>query len=216
MSINTPHATCSYAQNLWKASRAKNFSGQETGEPKYSCELIFDPSAVDMTPVNEAIQKALQEGIDKFKWNSKALPPAFRWPVVEGDKAKASDPSYAGKLIMRAGRKEEFGPPARVYNDGNYTPIANQADLYSGCVVVANVNFAPYHANDTVVGIACYLNGVMKMGEGDHLDNSQTPEQMFAGVSGAPTTSADQAPAGMQTGTGNDAPAPESMPDWMQ
>ena len=207
MSINTPIAIASYTQGLWKASKIKDKrTGKETGDLKYGCEFIIDPSAVDMTELNQAIQAAVQEGIEKNLFSAEMTKdPKMHWPLMKGEEYKQGDPVYAGKLVMRAGRKEEFGPPLRVFNDGNYTPITDQSKLYSGCLVQANVNIAPYYSSSTSFGVTSYLNGVILIGDGDRLDNSQTVEQMFGGVKPG-TSSPTDAPAGMQTNTGGDAP----------
>ncbi len=207
MSILTPHAICSYAQGLWKAGKVKDpVTGRESGEPRYGCELILDPAHVDMSSINMAIEAAKQEGVEKFKWDLNNLPPAFHWPIQKGEQRKPGDATYAGKLVMRVGRKEEFGPPVRVYNDGNYTPIVDQSVLYSGCVVQASVDIKCYQVSGTSLGITSYLNGIILIGDGERLDNTQTAEQMFAGVVPG-STSPNDAPAGLQTGTGGDAPA---------
>ena len=91
--------------------------------------------------------------------------------MASGEK---EDPAYKGKFFVNCSSDT---PPGVVGPAGK--PLMDQASLFSGCVVRADINAFPYkNANN---GVGWGLNNVMLVREGDRLDGRQKAEDAFAG-----------------------------------
>jgi len=136
---------------------------------KFSTQLVFAPG-YDFGLVNAAIQEAITD-----KWG--ANPPlGLKLPVVDPmTKPKlAGNPFYqGGKYYISANALEK---PFAVYHNGQ--EIMDARELYSGCSVKASVHFYAYDRAGNQ-GVACSLDAIMKVADGDRLDNRMTVEAMF-------------------------------------
>ena len=72
-------------------------------------------------------------------------------------------------------------PPGVVGPDAK--PLMNQADIYAGCWVRADINPFPYKKKGNS-GIGWGLNNVMLISEGERLDGRQKAEDAFEGYAG--------------------------------
>ena len=65
--------------------------------------------------------------------------------------------------------------------DKRCSPILDKGEVYSGCYGHVDVSFFAYRHQGNA-GVGAGLNNVMKVRDGERLDNRQTAEQAFAGL----------------------------------
>jgi hypothetical protein len=62
---------------------------------------------------------------------------------------------------------------------GNLLPITDSTELYSGCYARVSINFYPNRKGKK--GIACGLNNIQKLADGDYLGGRSRAEDDFSG-----------------------------------
>ena len=65
--------------------------------------------------------------------------------------------------------------------DANRNEIMDKSEVYSGCYSGASINFYAFNANGNR-GIACGLNNLQKIRDGEHLGGRARAESDFATV----------------------------------
>ncbi len=160
----------SYA-NVWEA---KSING---GTPKFSVSLIIPKD--DTTTVNKmkaAIQSAYEEGQSKLKGNGKTVPALsiLKTPLRDGDLERPDDEAYANSYFVNA---NSASAPGIV--DADRQPIIDRSEVYSGVYGRASINFYAFNSNGNK-GIACGLNNLQKMKDGEPLGGKSRAEDDFA------------------------------------
>ena len=151
--IVTGRVRLSYA-NIWTPR-----SATPDQEPKYSCAILVHKSdAATLKKINDAVEAAKEQG--KAKWGGR-IPPSIKLPLRDGDLEK-DDPAYKGHYFFSANSKTK---PSIV--DRNRDVIIDQSEVYSGCYARVSVNFYPFDASKTAKGVACGLNGIQKLEDGE-------------------------------------------------
>ena len=147
------------------------------GTPKYSVSLIIpkDDTAT-INKINAAIQAAYEEGQSKLKGNGKSVPPlsAIKTPLRDGDIERPDDPAYAGCYFVNANSASKPGVV-----DADRQPIIERSEVYSGVYGRASINFYSYNVNGSK-GIACGLNNLQKIKDGEPLGGKASAESDFA------------------------------------
>lgn len=147
------------------------------GTPKYSISLIIpkDDTAT-VNKINAAIQAAYEEGQSKLKGNGKSVPPlsAIKTPLRDGDIERPDDPAYAGCYFVNANSASKPGVV-----DADRQPIIERSEVYSGVYGRASINFYSYNVNGSK-GIACGLNNLQKIKDGEPLGGKASAESDFA------------------------------------
>ena len=147
------------------------------GTPKYSVSLIIpkDDTAT-VNKINAAIQAAYEEGQSKLKGNGKSVPPlaAIKNPLRDGDIERPDDPAYAGCYFVNANSASKPGVV-----DADRQPIIERSEVYSGVYGRASINFYSYNVNGSK-GIACGLNNLQKIKDGEPLGGKTSAEADFA------------------------------------
>lgn len=147
------------------------------GTPKYSVSLIIpkDDTAT-VNKINAAIQAAYEEGQSKLKGNGKSVPPlsAIKTPLRDGDIERPDDPAYAGCYFVNANSASKPGVV-----DADRQPIIERSEVYSGVYGRASINFYAYNVNCSK-GIACGLNNLQKIKDGEPLGGKASAEADFA------------------------------------
>ena len=147
------------------------------GTPKYSVSLIIpkDDTAT-LNKINTAIQAAYEEGQSKLKGNGKSVPPlsAIKNPLRDGDIERPDDPAYAGCYFVNANSASKPGVV-----DADRQPIIERSEVYSGVYGRASINFYAYNVNGSK-GIACGLNNLQKIKDGESLGGKASAEADFA------------------------------------
>ena len=160
----------SYA-NVWQA---KSING---GTPKYSVSLIIPKSDTKtVTAVKNAIQAAYEEGQSKLKGNSKSVPAltAIKTPLRDGNAERPDDEAYKDCYFINA---NSVTAPGIV--DAARNPIIEHSEVYSGVYGRASINFYAFNSNGNR-GIACGLNNLQKISDGDPLGGKTRAEDDFA------------------------------------
>ena len=157
--------------NAWEP---KSING---GTPKFSVSLIIPKSDTKtVAKIKAAIEAAYKEGEAKLKGNSRTVPAlsAIKTPLRDGDAERPDDPAYANSYFMNANSNTAPG-----IVDADCQPILERSEVYSGVYGRASVNFYAFNSNGNR-GIACSLNNLQKIRDGEHLGGKPSAEDDFA------------------------------------
>ena len=168
--ITGPKTRWSYA-NVWEA---KSING---GAPKFSVSLIVPKSdTATVTKIQAAIEAAYKEGESKLKGNGRTVPAlsVIKTPLRDGDIERPDDPAYANAYFINANSATAPG-----IVDAACNPIMNRSEVYSGVYGRASISFYAFNANGNK-GIACGLNNLQKISDGEPLGGKASAESDFA------------------------------------
>jgi len=168
--ITGPQTRWSFC-NVWEA---KSING---GTPKYSVSLIIPKSdIVTVDKINAAIQAAYTEGESKLKGNGRSVPPlsAIKTPLRDGDIERPDDEAYKNSYFINA---NSATAPGIVDADRNV--ILERSEVYSGVYGRASINLYAFNSNGNK-GIACGLNNLQKIKDGEPLGGKSRAEDDFA------------------------------------
>ncbi|OQB25381.1 MAG: hypothetical protein BWY11_00429 [Firmicutes bacterium ADurb.Bin182] len=168
--ITGPNTRWSYA-NVWEA---KSING---GTPKFSVSLIVPKSDTKtVAKINAAIEAAYHEGESKLKGNGKSVPPlaALKTPLRDGDTERPDDEAYANAYFINANATTAPG-----IVDADRNPILTRSEVYSGVYGRASISFYAFNSNGNK-GIACGLNNLQKVRDGEPLGGKVSAESDFA------------------------------------
>ena len=160
----------SYA-NVWEPK------AMEGGKPKFSVSLIIPKSdTVTVGKIKAAIEEAYREGQSKLKGNGKSVPAlsSLRTPLRDGDIDRPDDAAYANSYFVNANSATAPG-----IVDAAKNQIIDKSEVYSGCYGRASISFYAYNANGNK-GIACGLNNLQKIKDGEPLGGKASAESDFA------------------------------------
>ena len=160
----------SYA-NVWEA---KSING---GAPKYSVSLIIPKSDTKtIEKIKAAIQAAYEEGESKLKGNGKTVPAlsVLKTPLRDGDLERPDDEAYANSYFVNANSGTAPG-----IVDADRQSIIDHSEVYSGVYGRASINFYAFNSNGNK-SIACGLNNLQKMRDGEPLGGKSRAEDDFA------------------------------------
>ena len=160
----------SYA-NVWEA---KSING---GAPKFSVSLIIPKSDTKtVEKIKAAIQAAYEEGESKLKGNGKTVPAlsVLKTPLRDGDLERPDDEAYANSYFVNANSGTAPG-----IVDADRQPIIDHSEVYSGVYGRASINFYAFNSNGNR-GIACGLNNLQKIRDGEPLGGRASAESDFA------------------------------------
>ena len=168
--ITGPETRWSYA-NVWDA---KSING---GAPKFSVSLIIPKSDTKtLEKIRAAIKAAYDEGQSKLKGNGKSVPAlsALKTPLRDGDTERPDDEAYANAYFVNANSGTAPG-----IVDADRQPIIDRSEVYSGVYGRASINFYAFNSNGNR-GIACGLNNLQKIRDGEPLGGKSRAEDDFA------------------------------------
>lgn len=168
--ITGPNTRWSYA-NVWEP---KSING---GAPKYSVSLIIpksDKTTVDK--INAAIKAAYEEGQSKLKGNGRSVPAlsAIKTPLRDGNLERPDDEAYANSYFINAN-----SPSAPGIVDADRNTIIDRSEVYSGVYGRASISLYAFNSNGNK-GIACGLNNLQKIRDGEPLGGKSRAEDDFA------------------------------------
>lgn len=165
------------ANTRWSYANVWEPKAMEGGKPKFSVSLIIPKSdAVTLAKINAAIEEAYREGQSKLKGNARSVPAfsTLKTPLHDGDLKRPDDPAYANSYFLNA--NSDIAPGIV---DADKNQILNRAEVYSGCYGRASISFYAYNANGNR-GIACGLNHLQKIRDGEPLGGRASAESDFA------------------------------------
>lgn len=168
--ITGPDTRWSYA-NVWEA---KSING---GTPKFSVSLIIPKSdTATIAKIRAAIEAAYKEGEAKLKGNGRSVPAlsVLKTPLRDGDTERPDDEAYANAYFVNANSATAPG-----IVDADRQPLLDRSEVYSGVYGRASINFYAFNSNGNK-GIACGLNNLQKIRDGEPLGGKSRPEDDFA------------------------------------
>ena len=168
--ITGPNTRWSYC-NVWQP---KSING---GTPKYSVSLIIPKSdTVTINKIKAAIEAAYKEGEAKLKGNGRSVPAlsVLKTPLRDGDAERPDDEAYANAYFVNANSATAPG-----IVDADRQPILDTSEVYSGVYGRASINFYAFNSNGNK-GIACGLNNLQKIKDGEPLGGKSRAEDDFA------------------------------------
>lgn len=167
--ITGPRTRWSYA-NVWDP---KSING---GAPKYSVSLIIPKSDTKtVEKVRAAIQAAYEEGQSKLKGNGRSVPSlsVLKTPLRDGDTERPDDEAYKNSYFLNANSGTAPG-----IVDADRNPILERSEVYSGVYGRASISFYAFNSNGNK-GIACGLNNLQKIADGEPLGGKARAEDDF-------------------------------------
>lgn len=156
--------------NAWEPKSIKG------GAPKYSVSLIIPKSDTKtIEKIQAAIQAAYDEGQGKLKGNGKSVPAlsVLKTPLRDGDAERPDDEAYADSYFINANSGTAPG-----IVDADRQPILDRSEVYSGVYGRASINFYAFNSNGNK-GIACGLNNLQKIKDGEPLGGKSRAEDDF-------------------------------------
>jgi len=167
--ITGPRTRWSYA-NVWDP---KSING---GTPKYSVSLIIlksDTKTVEK--IKAAIQAAYEEGQGKLKGNGRSVPAlsAIKTPLRDGDLERPDDEAYKNSYFINANSATAPG-----IVDADRNPVMERSEVYSGVYGRASISLYAFNTNGNK-GIACGLNNLQKISDGEPLGGRSRAEDDF-------------------------------------
>ena len=168
--ITGPNTRWSYV-NAWEP---KSING---GTPKFSVSLIIPKSDTKtIAKIKAAIEAAYHEGESKLRGNGKTVPAlsTIKNPLRDGDVERPDDPAYANAYFINANSATAPG-----IVDADRNPVLTRSEVYSGVYGRASINFYAFNSNGNR-GIACGLNNLQKVRDGEPLGGKTSAEDDFA------------------------------------
>ena len=147
------------------------------GTPKYSVSLIIPKSdTATVNKIKAAIRAAYEEGEAKLKGNGKTVPAlsVLKTPLRDGDLERPDDEAYKNAYFINANSGTAPG-----IVDADRQPILDRSEVYSGVYGRASINMYAFNSNGNK-GIACGLNNLQKIRDGEPLGGKSRAEDDFA------------------------------------
>ena len=158
-------------------TRLSYFHGWEptsinNGPERYSVSVLIPKSDTEtVKAINEAIDAAIEEGVSKFG-GKKPNKAAIKLPLRDGD-TERDDEAYKGHYFINANSATAPG-----IVDADRNPIMDRSEVYSGVYGRASINLYAFNSNGNR-GIACGLNNLQKIRDGEPLGGKPRAEDDF-------------------------------------
>lgn len=175
--FNNPTKVITGVNTRWSYVNAWEPKSINGGAPKYSVSLIIPKSDTKtLEKIRAAIQAAYEEGQSKLKGSGKSVPAlsALKTPLRDGDAERPDDEAYANSYFVNANSGTAPG-----IVDADRNPILERSEVYSGVYGRASINFYAFNSNGNK-GIACGLNNLQKIRDGEPLGGKSRAEDDFA------------------------------------
>lgn len=175
--FNNPTKVITGVNTRWSYVNAWEPKSINGGAPKYSVSLIIPKSDTKtLEKIRAAIQAAYEEGQSKLKGNGRSVPAlsALKTPLRDGDAERSDDEAYANSYFVNANSGTAPG-----IVDADRNPILERSEVYSGVYGRASINFYAFNSNGNK-GIACGLNNLQKIRDGEPLGGKSRAEDDFA------------------------------------
>lgn len=148
---------------------------QDGQTPKYNISIIISKSDTKtVEAIKKAIDAAKEAGKSKIADKNGKIPVNLKTPLRDGDEERPDDPAYENSYFINANSERKPGIVDRDLN-----PIMSRDDFYSGCYGRASINFYAFNVNSK--GIACGLNNLQKLEDGERLAGGSSAEEDFGG-----------------------------------
>lgn len=174
--FNNPTKVITGVNTRWSYVNAWEPKSINGGAPKYSVSLIIPKSDTKtIEKIQAAIRAAYEEGQGKLKGNGKSVPAlsVLKTPLRDGDAERPDDEAYADSYFVNANSGTAPG-----IVDADRQPIIDRSEVYSGVYGRASINFYAFNSNGNK-GIACGLNNLQKIRDGEPLGGKSRAEDDF-------------------------------------
>lgn len=155
-------------EHLFEAHLMKGASKAKYG----ACIVIPKTDKATIAKIQAAVNAATQEGM-KSKWKGKK-PANLKLPLRDGDEERPEDETFTGCCFVNANSDRAPGIVDLACN-----PILDREEVYSGCYCRFSINFYPFSVNGNN-GVACGLNNVQKVADGERLAGGSRAEDDFS------------------------------------
>ena len=175
--FNNPTKVITGVDTRWSYANVWDPKSINGGIPKYSVSLIIPKSdKVTIQKIKAAIQAAYEEGESKLKGNGKSVPSlsVLKTPHRDGDLERPDDEAYKNAYFVNANSATAPG-----IVDADRQHIIDRSEVYSGVYGRASINFYAFNSNGNK-GIACGLNNLQKIRDGEPLGGKASAESDFA------------------------------------
>lgn len=175
--FNNPTKVITGVDTRWSYANVWDPKSINGGTPKYSVSLIIPKSdKVTIQKIKAAIQAAYEEGESKLKGNGKSVPSlsVLKTPLRDGDLERPDDEAYKNAYFVNAN-----SATAPEIVDADRQQIIDRSEVYSGVYGRASINFYAFNSNGNK-GIACGLNNLQKIRDGEPLGGKASAESDFA------------------------------------
>ena len=175
--FNNPTKVITGVDTRWSYANVWDPKSINGGTPKYSVSLIIPKSdKVTIQKIKAAIQAAYEEGEGKLKGNGKSVPSlsVLKTPLRDGDLERPDDEAYRNAYFVNANSATAPG-----IVDADRQQIIDRSEVYSGVYGRASINFYAFNSNGNK-GIACGLNNLQKIRDGEPLGGKASAESDFA------------------------------------
>ena len=175
--FNNPTKVITGVNTRWSYVNAWDAKSINGGAPKFSVSLIIPKSDTKtIEKIQAAIQAAYEEGQGRLKGNGKSVPAlsVLKTPLRDGDAERPDDETYADAYFINANSATAPG-----IVDADRNPILDRSEVYSGVYGRASINFYAFNSNGNK-GIACGLNNLQKIRDGEPLGGKSRAEDDFA------------------------------------
>lgn len=222
----TPLCRAAWTQNVF-TPRVETKTDKKTGQvrevSKWSCQLVFDPSASE--GLQELMNAAFRVGQEAFGENFWAMVQqgSIRWPFRNGAEInpKTGQPRYEqGVTFINVSSGQPIDVVSRYCDpaDPQRKPIkvTDPSQLWPGQYVKASVTFKEYR--EPSWGVGCYVNGLQLFHEGERWGDSFDAQQAFNAEGEAPAgqfgpgSSQQSAPPAPGTTPSTNGPGPGAAP----
>jgi hypothetical protein len=145
-------------------------ASEEGGTLKYSTALLIPKSDKEtVNKINKAIEECKEANKSMFNNSVKGLKGGLR----DGDEERDGE-EYQGMFFINANSARRPGVV-----DADMNEIIDPEEFYSGCYGRASLTFYPYDTKGGK-GIACGLNNVQKLEDGEKLSGGSSAAEDFA------------------------------------
>ena len=175
--FNNPTKVITGVDTRWSYANVWDPKSINGGAPKYSVSLIIPKSdKVTIQKIKAAIQSAYEEGESKLKGSGKSVPSlsVIKTPLRDGDLERPDDEAYKNAYFVNANSATAPG-----IVDADRQQIIDRSEVYSGVYGRASINFYAFNSNGNK-GIACGLNNLQKIRDGEPLGGKASAESDFA------------------------------------
>ncbi|MEE0914550.1 MAG: DUF2815 family protein [Ruminococcus sp.] len=175
--FNNPTKVITGVDTRWSYANVWDPKSINGGAPKYSVSLIIPKSdKVTIQKIKAAIQAAYEEGESKLKGSGKSVPSlsVLKTPLRDGDLERPDDEAYKNAYFVNANSATAPG-----IVDADRQQIIDRSEVYSGVYGRASINFYAFNSNGNK-GIACGLNNLQKIRDGEPLGGKASAESDFA------------------------------------
>ena len=175
--FNNPTKVITGVDTRWSYANVWDPKSINGSTPKYSVSLIIPKSdKVTIQKIKAAIQAAYEEGESKLKGSGKSVPSlsVIKTPLRDGDLERPDDEAYKNAYFVNANSATAPG-----IVDADRQQIIDRSEVYSGVYGRASINFYAFNSNGNK-GIACGLNNLQKIRDGEPLGGKASAESDFA------------------------------------